>query len=254
MKERTLLLKCDGHLSHVSINVIEIAISEDITIVKFPPQVTDKLQPLDVNCFSPLKRKWETLLAERGNVLGPRETLSKSTFVDLICSIWHQGLSAENAISGFRATGIYPTDKTKYPTNRFDPELLKRYEHWVQMGKPKDIMEDLARSVNTPQKFKPPQETSASLTFASTNESVKSSTPNLPSYSQKDVSTGSSAIIAASSTHESMTCDCNMCKVIEPKLAPVSGYCWVPASTLQKDTGEELVLDKIKGPQQKRRN
>ena len=250
VKERPLLLIYDGHLSHVSINVIEMAISEDITIVKFPPHVTDKLQPLDVTCFSPLKRKWETLLAERGNVLGPRETLSKSTFVDLICSIWHQGLSAENAISGFRATGIYPTDKTKYPTNRFDPRLLKRYEHWVQMGKPKDIMEDLATSVNTPQKFKPPQET------ASTNKSVKSSTPNLPSYSQKDVSTGSSAIIAASSTHESMTCDCNICKVIGPKPAPVSGYCWVPAWTLQKDTGdksfEELVLDKIKGPQQKK--
>ena len=117
------------------------------------------------------------------------------------CSIWHQGLSAQNVISGFRATGIYPTNKTKYPTNRFDPQLLKCHEHWVQMGKPKDIMEDLAKSINTPQKFKPPQETSASLTSASANEIVKSSTPNLPSNSQKEVSTGSSATIAASSTH-----------------------------------------------------
>ena len=114
--------------------------------------------------------------------------MSKSIFVDLIRSIWHQGLSTENAISGFRATGRYPTDKTKYPTNRFDPKLFKCYEHWVQMGKPEDIMEDLATSVNTPQKFKPPQETGASLTFASTNEIVKSSLPNLPSNSQKEVS------------------------------------------------------------------
>ena len=77
VKERPLLLIYDGHLSHVSINVIEMAVSEDITTVKFPLHMTDKLQPLDVTCFSPLKRKWETLLAERGNVLGPRETLSK---------------------------------------------------------------------------------------------------------------------------------------------------------------------------------
>ena len=46
-----------------------------------------------------------------------------------------------------------------------------------------------------------------------------------------------------------------MCKVIGPKPAPVSGYCWVYAWTLQKDTGDksfqELVLDKIKGPQEK---
>ena len=37
---------------------------------------------------------------------------------------------------------------------------------------------------------------------------------------------------------------------------PVSCYCWVPAQTLQKDTDnksfEELVLDKIKGPQEKK--
>ena len=38
--------------------------------------------------------------------------------------------------------------------------------------------------------------------------------------------------------------------------APVSRYCWVPAWALQKDTGnesfEELELDKIKGPQEKK--
>ena len=53
-----------------------------------------------------------------------------------------------------------------------------------------------------------------------------------------------------------MTFDCNMYKVIGPKPAPVSGYYWVPPWALQKDTGdksfEELVLDKIKGPQEKK--
>ena len=55
VKEQPLLLIYDSHLSHVSINVILIAISEDINIVKFPPHVTDNFQPLDVTCFSPLK-------------------------------------------------------------------------------------------------------------------------------------------------------------------------------------------------------
>ena len=153
-------------------------------------------------------------------------------------------------------TRLYPIDKTKYPTNKFDPRFLKRYEHWVQMNKPVDIIEDLATSINTQQKFKPPEETGTSLTLASANESIKSSTPNLPSSSQKEVSTCSSAIIAASSTHESMTCDCNMYKVIGPKPAPVRGYCWILEWTLQKDTVEksfeELALDKIKGPHEKK--
>ena len=53
--ERPLLLIFHGHLTHVSVNVIEKAIEENITIVKLPPHVTDKLQPLDVSCFGPLK-------------------------------------------------------------------------------------------------------------------------------------------------------------------------------------------------------
>ena len=44
---------------HVSIQVIEKAIDEDVNILKLPPHVTDKLQPLDVACFGPLKRAWE---------------------------------------------------------------------------------------------------------------------------------------------------------------------------------------------------
>ena len=39
--QRPLLLVFDGHLSHVSIPVIEKAIAEDITILKFPPHVTN---------------------------------------------------------------------------------------------------------------------------------------------------------------------------------------------------------------------
>ena len=37
VKERPLLLIFDGHISHVSVNLILKAIEEDVTIVKFPP-------------------------------------------------------------------------------------------------------------------------------------------------------------------------------------------------------------------------
>ena len=38
VKERPLFFVYNHHLSHVSINVMEIAISGDTTNVKFPPQ------------------------------------------------------------------------------------------------------------------------------------------------------------------------------------------------------------------------
>ena len=53
VQERPLLLIYDGHLSHVSVELIEKAREEDITLVKLPPHATDKLQPLDVCGFGP---------------------------------------------------------------------------------------------------------------------------------------------------------------------------------------------------------
>ena len=96
----------DGHSTHLSIDVISLAIKENIIIMKFPPHCTDVLQPLDVTCFGPLKRKWEDLLSKRMNLLGSKSTLDKSGFVNLVCSIWREGMNKENVISGFESTGI----------------------------------------------------------------------------------------------------------------------------------------------------
>ena len=52
-----LLLLLDGHLSHVFEEVIRTGLEEDITIIKFPPHATDVLQPLDVSCFGPIKKR-----------------------------------------------------------------------------------------------------------------------------------------------------------------------------------------------------
>ena len=136
VRERPLLLIYDGHLSHVSINLIEEAIKEDITLLKLPPHVTDMLQPLDVCGFGPLKREWEKLLNERMNTLGPREPISKSVFVDLLAKVWHKGLTPENVRSAFRTTGIWPVDSQKYNVDRFDQRLLRRYNYWVELGPP----------------------------------------------------------------------------------------------------------------------
>ena len=136
-------------MAHVSLNLIEKAMEEYITIVKLPPHVTDKLQPLDVCCFGPLKREWEKKLNERMNLLGPRETISKPVFVNSLSEIWHKCLSSSNIISGFRATGIYPINREKYPQDRFDQ--LKRYKNWVDLGRPEDIKVELSTAMNTPQ-------------------------------------------------------------------------------------------------------
>ena len=51
------------------------------------------------------------LLNERVNVLGPKESISKSTFFDLLSQVWYKVLSETNIISEFRATEIFPTNR-----------------------------------------------------------------------------------------------------------------------------------------------
>ena len=103
--ERPLLLLFEGHMTHVSLGVIKKALKDDIIIVKFPPHVTDVLQPLHVSCFGPLKRKWKILLKERVNLFAARSQLSEGDFVNHLCKIWRDGLKPDNIISGFASTG-----------------------------------------------------------------------------------------------------------------------------------------------------
>ena len=104
----------------------EMAMRENITILKLPPHVTDLLQPLDVSVFGPLKRLWEAKLNSYINEFGPREPVRKATFVNLLSEIWHKGMTMENIKSGFFGTGIYPVDKTKFPTSCLDSTIISR--------------------------------------------------------------------------------------------------------------------------------
>lgn len=134
--KRPLLLIFDGHLTHTSLSVIELAIEEGIVIVKLPPHATDKLQPLDVACFSALKKKWSSVLVAWNSEWGASKPITKSVFVNKISEVWHEGLSPDNVKAGFEATGICPLDRSKYPENRLDPRLLKQYNDWIATGKP----------------------------------------------------------------------------------------------------------------------
>ena len=105
VKERPQLLLYDGDLTHISIPVIKAALKQDVVIPKFPPHITDVLQPLDVACFGPLKRIWEAQLQKRVNKFGIKHCLTRSEFVNLISAIWKEEMKKENAISGFEKTG-----------------------------------------------------------------------------------------------------------------------------------------------------
>ena len=135
---RPLLLIYDGHLSHTSLATIELAMEENITIIKLPAHCTDLLQPLDVACFAPLKSYYDSKLLEHVHQTGARDPLRRNGFVNMLSGIWRKGLSEENVKSGFRATGIFPFNPDKYKKDRLDPLKLITYTNWTNAGCPVD--------------------------------------------------------------------------------------------------------------------
>ena len=105
VNDHPLLLTFDGHLTHISAPVIKKALEQNIIILKFPPHITDLLQPLDVACFGPLKREWERRPHKCIVEYGIKQPLTKSEFVNELRAIWNTGMKRDNAISGFEATG-----------------------------------------------------------------------------------------------------------------------------------------------------
>ncbi|KAK3875434.1 hypothetical protein Pcinc_019691 [Petrolisthes cinctipes] len=121
---RPLLMLFAGHLTHMSAATIELTMREDITLMKLPAHRTDVLQPLHVACFNPLKSYYEKELTARVHQTGAREPLRKAAFVNLLSKIWRLGLTKSNIMSGFRATGVFPVDASKYKEEHIDKVKL----------------------------------------------------------------------------------------------------------------------------------
>lgn len=113
--EQGALLIYDGHASHISIRIIEIAISHNITLVKQPSRLTDRLQPLDKCVFGSFKTCWE----KKEAVDSP-----KKYFLNCLARF------------GFKSCGIFPVDLTMFPKTDFNVVDLEAYEVLMQRNHP----------------------------------------------------------------------------------------------------------------------
>ncbi|GBN79626.1 hypothetical protein AVEN_125809-1 [Araneus ventricosus] len=102
---RPNLLVYDGHVSHLSIELVETATEWEVTILKLPAHSSHMLQPLDVFVFCGIKSAWDAKLTDwaRHNV---NQKLPKSKFADLLGETW-RNLQPCVIQSGFRKCGIY---------------------------------------------------------------------------------------------------------------------------------------------------
>ena len=125
--QRPILMVFDGHSTHLTSRVVMKAKGEDITIIKLPPHTTDRLQPLDVCCFKPLKVQWDKAIA-KWNTEHKAVRLTKAAFVELVGNVWSSAFSIRNIKKSFEKTGLYPVNRYVYPESIFNPDLYHVYK------------------------------------------------------------------------------------------------------------------------------
>nr|XP_039263218.1 uncharacterized protein LOC120339200 [Styela clava] len=115
------LLVVDGHHSHThSLEVLEYARSHNVEIVSMPPHTSHYLLLLDKVHFKPLKDHFKEAVRvhHRNN---PEAEISRIDFPALFSKAYYKIATVGNAVTSFRATGLYPLDIEQIPEHAFAP-------------------------------------------------------------------------------------------------------------------------------------
>ena len=98
---RPVLLIQDGHGSHVSIELIELARAHNIHLLCLPAHTTHVLQPLDVAVFKSFKSHFaKTCRKYMSN--NPGRVITTEAIAALVGEAWPQSMTPINILSGFR--------------------------------------------------------------------------------------------------------------------------------------------------------
>lgn len=116
--ENRVLLILDNHESHMSVDVINKARNSGIILLTLPPHTSNRMQPLDLTVFGPLKTYYshEMDLWMRNN---PGQTFTIYNIAGALGEAFPRAFTHANITNGFKASGIYPNNPDVFPDHYF---------------------------------------------------------------------------------------------------------------------------------------
>jgi DDE superfamily endonuclease/helix-turn-helix, Psq domain len=100
------LLVLDGHESHQSIEFDLYCKEKDIILLYMPPHSSHLLQPLDVGCFSSLKKAYGQEIEKK--MRAGTSHISKEDFFPAFFNAFKKAMTTQNILGGFRGSGLMP--------------------------------------------------------------------------------------------------------------------------------------------------
>ena len=190
--DRPLLLIQDGATAHISPELIQTAIDNDIILLCLPSKLTHILQPLDVVIFRKMKSEISAVMKQvkmmRGDVW-----ISKAKFPAVFREVFERTFISSVIMESFRKCGIFPLNR-----HAIHSELLNTTQGVTQVKK----AEEESATSDTKKSF--PSTPAATQGPSPAPETKGQSTPTydtIPGFSPTcDTKEGSSAIFDVDSS------------------------------------------------------
>lgn len=147
-QHRPTLLIIDGHVSHITIDVIDVARENDIILYCLPPHTTNILQPLYVVISRPVKQYFAELT---GNIklatLGTTKVsqVNKTNFTAIFREAFEHAMTLATLGNSFRKCGIY-----QYNPDAIDKSRLMCSSQFIN-----DMSTPLHKAPSTPNSSHP---------------------------------------------------------------------------------------------------
>jgi hypothetical protein len=116
-KEDRCLLVLDSHEAHISLAVIDFCRDNGIDLLTLPPHTSNKLQPLDISVFGPMKQRFRN--AQNNFMLSARRPITIYDIAALSCGAYNDSFTVRNLTQGFQKCGIYPLNENVFSEDDF---------------------------------------------------------------------------------------------------------------------------------------
>ena len=117
-KDYPVILIFDNHDSHISIETIDLAKDNGVTLLTIFPHCSHKLQPLDRSVYGPFKTFYNQA-ANGFMVTHPGKLIVIYDVAELVGQADGQALTPKNIRSGFAACGIWPFNRDIFCEDEF---------------------------------------------------------------------------------------------------------------------------------------
>jgi hypothetical protein len=118
--ENKVILVLDNHESHKYLPALEYASKHHVIFVSLAPHTTHRMQPLDYCVYGPLKIYFEQAVAVFQKAHAGR-IINQHDVAKLFSDAYVKAATANNAINGFKTTGLFPTNRFIFDEADFLP-------------------------------------------------------------------------------------------------------------------------------------